>query len=203
MVNKLRNYIRYKKAKQHVKKLYQLAEIGRGFCTSPMYPNRLLHLYRYVKIINNSKKERAITIGDNCNISCSMITNKEGKIDIGDFVYMNSGCSLNISNNLTIGNNILFGPNVKIWDSSNHPLDAHKRYKQTMKIPNQKSLNSFHIGGGNITIKNNVWIGMDVLILGNVTIGENAVVAARSVVTKNIEANCLYAGIPAKKIKKI
>ncbi len=203
MIKKLRNYIRLKKAKQHAIKLYKNAKIGNNFCTSPMYKNSLLHLYFQVKIKNNSKKEKNIIIGDNCNISCSITTNLDGKINIGNFVYMNSGCSLNISNKLFIGNNVLFGPNVKIWDSSNHPLNAYERYEQTIKIPNQKSLNSFHIGGGNITIKDNVWIGMDVLILGNVTIGENAVIAARSVVTKNIEANCLYAGIPAKKIKEI
>ncbi len=203
MINRLRNYIRIIKAKQYVTKLYQKAKIGANFCTSPMYSNRLLHLYFNVKIKNNSKKEKAITIGDNCNISCSMTTNQDGKINLGNFVYMNSGCTLNISNHLSIGNNVLFGPNVKIWDSSNHPLDAHKRFKQTLKIPNQKSLNSFYIGGGNIIIKDNVWVGMDALILGNVTIGENAVIAARSVVTKNVEANCLYAGIPAKKIKEI
>jgi len=203
MINKLRNYIRSKKAKSHAKKLYQNAKIGNNFCTSPMYSNRFLHLYHSVKIKNNSKKEEAMNIGNNCNISCAIIINQNGKINIGNYMYMNSGCSLNISNHLTIGNNVLFGPNVKIWDSSNHPLDPKERYEQTLKIPNQKSLNSFHIGGGNITIGDNVWIGMDVLILGNVSIGKNAVIAARSVVTKNVEANCLYGGIPAKKIKDI
>jgi len=203
MILKLRKYLTYYKAKKHIEKLYNIADIGDNFCTSPMYSNRMFHLYHYVKIKNNSKKNNTITIGDNCNISCTININQEGKIKIGNYLYMNSGCILNISNNLIIGNNVLFGPNVKIWDSSNHPLEATQRYNQTLLIPKQKSLNSFHIGGGDIVIKDNVWIGMDVLILGNVTIGKNAVIAARSVVTKNVEANCLYAGIPAKKVKKI
>lgn len=59
------------------------------------------------------------------------------------------------------------------------------------------------LGGGDIVIEDNVWIGMEALILGGVTIGENSVVAARSVVTKDVPANCLVAGIPAKVVKKI
>ena len=57
--------------------------------------------------------------------------------------------------------------------------------------------------GGDIVIEDNVWIGMESLILGGVTIGENSVVAARSVVTKDVPPNMLVAGVPAKIVKKI
>lgn len=59
------------------------------------------------------------------------------------------------------------------------------------------------LGGGDIVIEDNVWIGMESLILGGVTIGENSVVAARSVVTKDVPPNMLVAGVPAKIVKKI
>ena len=56
---------------------------------------------------------------------------------------------------------------------------------------------------GNIHIHTGVWIGAGAIILGGVTVGENAVIGAGSVVTKNVEKNTMVAGNPAKFIKKI
>ncbi len=54
-----------------------------------------------------------------------------------------------------------------------------------------------------VKIGNNVWLGSEVTILKGVTIGDNAVIGAKSLVTKNIPANCIAAGVPAKVIRMI
>ena len=59
------------------------------------------------------------------------------------------------------------------------------------------------VSKGPVIIKKNVWIGEGVVIMPNVTIGENSIIGANSVVTKDIPANCVVAGIPARIIKNI
>jgi acetyltransferase-like isoleucine patch superfamily enzyme len=62
---------------------------------------------------------------------------------------------------------------------------------------------SYESKGNSIIIGNNVWIGMDVLILGGVKIGDGAIVAAGSIVTKDVKEYTMVAGSPAKYIKEI
>jgi acetyltransferase-like isoleucine patch superfamily enzyme len=64
-------------------------------------------------------------------------------------------------------------------------------------------IRSYDADGGDITIGNDVWVGMGALILGGVTIGDGAIIAARSVVTKNVEPYTIVAGIPAKRIGEV
>lgn len=192
-----------KRVKQikHRKVLEKSAVFGKAFCERPLNGDKTLYLYNNVKIKNAFGAER-IVFGDYNNVSVAIYLIKDGQVKTGDYVYMNSNCKLHINNKLTIGNYCMFGPSVTIWDSDNHLLDPEKRREDAVQI-SKGSLNAFHIGGGDIVIKDNVWIGMESLILGGITIGENSVVAARSVVTKDVPANCLVAGVPAKVVKKI
>lgn len=172
--------------------------IGKEFCNSPMYSNRYIHVLHAVHL--NGRQER-IQVGNYCNLSLTVNLNDKGKVFIGDYVFMNSGCKFNIANTLRIGSNCMLGPGVIIWDSNNHPLSPIERHKQTQMIPHKK-LNSF-IGGGDITIEDDVWVGMESLILGNVKIGKGSVIAARSVVTKDVPPMVLAGGVPARIIKPL
>lgn len=181
------------------KKYLKAGIIGDEFCCSPMYSNKLVHIYRNV---NFKGQLSNIIIGSHCNISLNLQTINKGEIEMGNYVYMNSNCRFYIANKLKIGSYCMFGPNVVIWDSDNHPLNVEERHKQALIIPERK-LNSFNVGGGDISIEDDVWIGMETLILGGVKIGKGSVIAARSVVTKDIPANVLAGGVPARIIKQI
>jgi acetyltransferase-like isoleucine patch superfamily enzyme len=185
--------------KRRMSKLAEDHSIGIEFCSSPMFSDKYVHIYKNIKL---SGSPGSIKLGKFCNISLSLNIINNGKAAIGDYVYMNSGCRFYISNNLTIGSHCLFGPSVVIWDSDNHPLDPEERREQAEIIPYRK-LNSFNIGGGDITIDDNVWIGMESLILGGVKIGRGSVIAARSVVTHDIPEMVLAAGVPARVIRPI
>lgn len=106
---------------------------------------------------------------------------------IGKNVFINHGCSFLDLGGITIEDEVLIGPQVKLV-TENHPLDPATR-KGLITKP--------------ILIKQNAWIGAGATILPGVTVGENAVVAAGAVVSKDVPANTVVGGIPAKLIKSI
>lgn len=124
------------------------------------------------------------------NRSCFLSAGRDARIVIGDSVGMSSTV-IAARKNITIGSRVMFGANVVISDSDRHPLDKYERAKGA--TPEHAE----------IFIGNDVWLGMNVVVLKGVIIGEGTVVAANSVVTKSLPANVIAAGVPAKVIKKI
>lgn len=108
-------------------------------------------------------------------------------ITVGKGVFINEGCCFQDQGGIEIGNNALIGQQVVIA-TLNHDLAPDKRANM---IP------------APVKIGNNVWIGAHATILAGVTIGDNAVVAAGAVVTKDVPANAVVGGVPAKIIKTI
>jgi acetyltransferase-like isoleucine patch superfamily enzyme len=108
-------------------------------------------------------------------------------ITLGKNVFINHACSFLDMGGITIEDDVLIGPKVNLI-TENHPLDLAGRQTLLLKP---------------IVIKRNAWIGAAATILPGVTIGENAVVAAGAVVSKDVPANTVVGGIPAKVIKVI
>ena len=104
---------------------------------------------------------------------------------IGKNVFINHACSFLDMGGITLEDNVLIGPKVNLI-TENHPLDPTDRRALICKP---------------INIKRNAWIGAAATILPGVTIGENAVVAAGAVVSKDVPANTVVGGVPAKHIK--
>lgn len=108
---------------------------------------------------------------------------------LGDYVYMNHNCVFLDAGGITIGNHVLIGPNVGIY-TPEHAFDPALRaqgYEHSEPV----------------TICDNVWIGGSVVILGGVTIGENSIIGAGSVVTHDIPANVIAAGNPCRVLREI
>ena len=118
----------------------------------------------------------------------------EGKLTIGNNVGM-SATALICNHEIEIGNHVTIGGNTAIYDTDFHSLDATTRSNKSEDKKNAK--------WGKVTIKDNVFIGAHTTILKGVTIHENAIIGACSVITKDVPANEIWAGNPAKLIKKI
>ncbi|MCP1462090.1 sugar O-acetyltransferase [Bacillus amyloliquefaciens] len=118
------------------------------------------------------------------NFHCDIGTN----IHVGDHFYAGYNCTILDMADVRIGDNCMIGPNVGIY-TAGHSLQPEGRNKSGYGIP--------------ITIGSNVWIGGSCVILAGVTIGENSVIAAGTVVTKDVLPNSVMAGNPGKVIKKI
>ena len=106
-------------------------------------------------------------------------------IRLGRNVFINQNCTMYDLGGIDIGDDVMIGPNVSIITSS-HPLEPSQRRACVIAKP--------------IVIEKNVWIAAGATIIGGVTIGENSVVAAGSVVTRDVPPNSLAGGNPARVI---
>lgn len=107
-------------------------------------------------------------------------------IRIGRDVFINQNCTFYDLGGIDIGDAVMIGPNVSLI-TSGHPLAPSRRRTGVTAAP--------------IVLDRNVWLGAGAIVIGGVTVGENAVVAAGSVVTKDVPADTLVGGNPAKPIR--
>lgn len=118
-------------------------------------------------------------------------------IHVGDECFVNYNCTFLDVSPITLGNGVWIGANVTIA-TPNHPLIAEERLNAD--YPDGRHNLEF---SDPITIKDGCWICSSSTICGGVTIGENSVVAAGSVVTRDVPPNSLVAGVPARVIRQI
>ena len=135
----------------------------------------MLEMYPYSKIV----------IEDNFVIhsGAHVIITENALINLGSG-YINRNCKIRCFNKIEIGKDVAISENVTIWDSDVHQINCNDNIKSAP-----------------IKIGDHVWIGTNTTILKGVKIGNGAVIAAGSLVNKDIPNNCLAAGVPAKVIR--
>jgi acetyltransferase-like isoleucine patch superfamily enzyme len=170
-------------------------EFGEGFYCETAQVFRML----------KNKQPDAVIIGQHvsCYAGCSFALGKDGRCTIGDFSLLN-GALIMAEERIDIGSHCLISWNVGLADSDFHPLEpAQRRVDAQALAPFFKNRPARpRLKTAPIKIGDNVWIGMNAVILKGVTIGDNSVVAAGSVVTKSVEPNTVVAGNPAVVVKK-
>jgi acetyltransferase-like isoleucine patch superfamily enzyme len=157
------------------------------------------------KVENISKNPANIVIDENTIVEGKLLVFKYGgKISIGKNVYIGIGSNIWSGEYVQIGNNVLISHNVNIIDTNSHELDYKERaerYESLLKNGHPRDKAS--IITGQIIIEDYAWISFGVTILKNVRIGKGAIIAAGSVVTKDVPAFSTVAGNPAKIVKQI
>lgn len=137
---------------------------------------------------NDILKELFGTIGSGISVEHNFHCDLGSNIHVGDNFYAGFNCTILDMAEVRIGNNCLIAPNVGIY-TAGHNINPIDRYKTGYAKP--------------IIIGHNVWIGGHCVIIGGVKIGDNSIIAAGSVVTKDVPENSIFAGNPAKKIRDI
>ncbi len=141
---------------------------------------RNIHLGKFAQIICSSD--------NNVRFTTWPSKKHHAEIIIGDYCLISPGTRISAAQSIRIGDNCMLAANVYISDS-----DWHGTYNRIRPFRCTKP----------IILENNVWLGERVIVNKGVTIGENSVIGAGSVVTKNIPANVVAAGNPARVIKQI
>lgn len=143
-----------------------------------------------------------IHIGNNCNIGRRAIIAvhkvegyKNPVLRIGDGVYVGDDSNISCINGITIADGVLLGRKVMINDNSHGSFTK----EDLVMEPNERPL----VSKGPIVIEKNVWIGEMAIILPGVHIGEGAIIAANAVVSKDVPAYSIVAGVPARVIKTL
>jgi acetyltransferase-like isoleucine patch superfamily enzyme len=159
-----------------------------------------------------NKTNNKVVVGEASMIGATIIfEHQHGEVIIGNNVYIGSS-TIVCKNKVVFEDNILVAWGVTFYDHNSHSLDFRSRQKDIRQV-----VDDFNNNGGRylankdwttvksapITIKQNAWIGMDSLIMKGVTIGEGAIVAARSVVTKDVAPFTIVGGNPAVFIKTV
>lgn len=170
----------YKKVKLSIDKNAQIYnygnfQVGKTW-TNCTYFDSLLLLNKNAKMIINGSFDLLT--------ECCITVNENAVLEIGSG-YSNYNLYISCDNSIKIGNNVAIGPNVTFRDSDNHILH-YEGYEKSKPIE----------------VGENVWIGLNSTILKGVKIGSGSVIAAGSVVTKNIPENCLAGGVPARVLKE-
>lgn len=120
-----------------------------------------------------------------CRVQPPMMIEYGVNTTIGPNTFINFGVTILDTTTVTIGEWVQIGPNCNLITVT-HPVDDYEMRREGWEIAHP------------ITIGNGVWLGANVTVLPGVTIGDNAVIGAGSVVTKDIPANAIAMGVPAR-----
>jgi len=132
---------------------------------------------------------------------CQILSTCHGKITIGDHVRFQRNVRLQCVEKIVIGDYTAIASNVCITDNNSHPVNPEfRRFMRT--TPHRSNARSWtHAAHQPVIIGHNCWIGENSRIQKGVTIGDNSIIAACSVVTKDVPTNCIAAGNPARIVK--
>lgn len=177
--------------KRRINRIKQSAIVGNGL---------RVNKNAIILLLDGSVRED-ILIGENVTLSGKILTQNHGKIVIGNNTELGYETALQCVDGITIGDYTCVARNTYICDNNNHPISPEfHRYAYQFRDDKDARLWR-HSDHAPIVIGSNCWIGQYVRIQKGVTIGDNSIIAANSVVTKSVPANCIAAGNPAKVVK--
>jgi len=161
-------------------------------------------LFPTARLVNASDPAR-LTIGEHCYVMGEIsLVAPDARFRMGDFCSFGKESRVWASREVTIGNYVLIAHLVDILDNNSHSLDhRHRRADARNVFERELPLNFEHVPAAPIVIEDDVWIGAKSTILKGVTIGKGAVVAANSVVTRDVAPFTLVAGNPARVVRRL
>lgn len=164
-----------------------------------------------VRFLATTEHRNYLTVGENCLLNGPVIFEAAtGKVTLGDRCYIGADSSILCRSDVSLGNDVTVAWGVTIYDHDSHSLNwrdrsaAVKLFYERYGHPDCFDLIDWtNVGSAPITIEDRVWIGFGVTILKGVVVGEGAIVASCSVVTRNVEPYTIVAGNPAKVVRQL
>lgn len=183
-------------------KIKRIVSRLRGRPTAIIDPD--VRLLRSADIINMGDSSADIVIGSGTIVRGELVRLAHGgHIQIGKECFIGSGARIWSGCAITIGNNCLIAHNVNIFDNLTHPIDFVERRVHFAEISHVGHPKKVNLQDKPVIIGDDVWIGAYSLVMKGVVIGDRAIIAAGSVVTRDVDADALVGGNPAKLIRTI
>lgn len=164
---------------------------------------RLLMQFNATDYADNARRQELLremlgSVGKGVHLDIDFHCECGKHIFVGDKVIINMNCTFVDNNRIDIGNNVLIASNVQIYTAT-HSTEVSERMVDDW-TEGEEICRTF---AKPVKIEDGVWIGGGAIILPGVTIGENTVIGAGSVVTRSIPANCVAVGNPCRVIKHL
>ena len=174
--------------------------LGRATCVQGNQSRISLH----AQIINASGDSRSIRIGNHCVVNGELfVFGHGGCITIGDWCFVGPGSRIWSGGSVTIGNRVLISHNVNVFDNDTHPFDAAARHRHFRAILTHGHPKDISLNEAAVVIEDDAWIAAGATVLKGVHVGTGAVVAAASVVTRDVPPYTIVAGNPARVIREL
>jgi acetyltransferase-like isoleucine patch superfamily enzyme len=153
------------------------------------------------RLINLGARSNARLLGDSV-IRGTLRLEAQGRLDLGRFCYVGDGVIVSAQAHVTIGEATLLAHGVQVFDNNSHPISAAARELQFRRMMGFKERNGpIIIDAAPVQIGRRCWIGANALVMKGVTIGDDTIVAAGSVVSTSLPEGVIAGGNPAKTIR--
>lgn len=160
--------------------------------------------YEDASLINVSKRPEALVIHQFCHVRGQITVHAGAHFSLGTHCFVGQGSRIWTRSSVSIGNHVLISHDVDIHDTDSHSLHWKLRRNEGVDLfENLDDRLSPHVKHKPVIIEDDVWIGFKSTILKGVTVGRGAIVAAGSVVTKDVPPFTLVAGNPARVVREL
>ena len=157
-------------------------------------------MHSFVNLVDGARKENVI-LKEGCWPLGQITVQNNGVFIMHEHSKIENSTRILCVNRIEIGSYSSVAENTIICDNNNHPISPSYRKKMRLTPVGHQMRMWKYSSSAPIIIGENCWIGSNVRICKGVSIGDNSIVAACSVVTKDVPANCIVAGNPAKVVK--
>jgi acetyltransferase-like isoleucine patch superfamily enzyme len=174
--------------------------LGRPTCVAP----RSARFYRSARIVNIGGQSDLIRIGAHSVVRGELVVFAHGgTIEIGDWCYVGEGTRIWSGGRVRVGHRVMIAHNVNIFDNLTHPLLPEERHAHFRAITTSGHPREIDLGDQPVVIDDDAWIGAGAMVLRGVSIGRGAVLAAGSILTRDLPPLCVAAGNPARVVRRL
>jgi len=154
------------------------------------------------RLINLDDREK-VTIGANSVIRGILRNERGGRMAIGQRIYIGDNALVSSAELVEIGDGTLLAHSAQVFDNDSHPVDPIQRDAHFRAILGDKSGPAYTIASAPVRIGRLCWIGLNAIVMKGTIIGDEAIIAAGSVVTRDIEPRTVAGGNPAVLVKRL
>jgi acetyltransferase-like isoleucine patch superfamily enzyme len=154
------------------------------------------------RLVNLAAKER-VAIGADSVVRGILRNEPGGQLRVGRFVYVGDGALLSSAAELVVEDGVLIAHGAQVFDNDSHPIDAAQRESHFRSMLGYRDGVRVVLPGAPVRLGRRSWVGLNAIVLKGVTVGEDSIIAAGSLVTRDVPPATVVGGNPATTVKTL